>query len=208
MTRKKALSGFTIVELIIVVVVIGILAAITIVSYNGIQQRARDLNLKSEMNTLQEHVEIYRTRYGNYPITTNNPKANWRAADAQTDDNCTNGSSQDDWIPDVDATLPQSNPSLHTGVDTIKGCFIYVSDGVEYVISAWNMLPAPQTESFYRRVGFRQFQSESSTQFYTCNVNGIGGVSGGNYDISQDYYKHSYTISNITNCNETPPAGA
>lgn len=37
---KKA--GFTIVELLIVVVVIGILAAITIVAYNGIQQRARN----------------------------------------------------------------------------------------------------------------------------------------------------------------------
>jgi prepilin-type N-terminal cleavage/methylation domain-containing protein len=207
-TRKKASGGFTIVELIIVVVVIGILAAITIVSYNGIQQRARDLSLKKEMNTLQEHVEIYRTRHGNYPITTNNPKANWHAADAQTDDNCTNGSSQADWIPDVDAALPQSNPNTNTGVDAIKGCFIYVSDGVEYVISAWNMLPVPQTESFYRRVGFRQFQSESSTQFYTCNVNGIGGVSGGDYDISQDYYKHSYTISNITDCDETPPSGA
>ena len=34
-------SGFTIVELLIVIVVIGILAAITVVAYNGIQERAR-----------------------------------------------------------------------------------------------------------------------------------------------------------------------
>lgn len=161
--RKKASSGFTIVELIIVVVVIGILAAITIVSYNGIQQRARDVSLRNEMTRLRDHVEIYHSRHGNYPITTPNPKANWHAADAQTDDNCTNGSSQADWIPDVEASLPQSNPNTNTGVDDIKGCYIYVSDGTEYVISAWNMLSIPQTEAFYRRVGFRQFQSESST---------------------------------------------
>ena len=37
----KNKSGFTIVELLIVIVVIGILAAITIVAYNGIQERAR-----------------------------------------------------------------------------------------------------------------------------------------------------------------------
>lgn len=41
--------GFTIVELLIVIVVIGILAAITIVSYNGIQGRAKDVALRAEL---------------------------------------------------------------------------------------------------------------------------------------------------------------
>jgi prepilin-type N-terminal cleavage/methylation domain-containing protein len=38
---KQATRGFTIVELLIVIVIVGILAAITIVAYNGIQERAR-----------------------------------------------------------------------------------------------------------------------------------------------------------------------
>lgn len=38
---QKTRSGFTIVELLIVIVVIGILAAITIVAYNGVQNRAK-----------------------------------------------------------------------------------------------------------------------------------------------------------------------
>ncbi|MES2630783.1 MAG: prepilin-type N-terminal cleavage/methylation domain-containing protein [Patescibacteria group bacterium] len=41
MLRGRKQSGFTIVELLIVVVVIAILAAITITAYNGIQNRAR-----------------------------------------------------------------------------------------------------------------------------------------------------------------------
>lgn len=40
-------SGFTIVELLIVVVVIAILASITIVSYSGIRQRAEESSAKS-----------------------------------------------------------------------------------------------------------------------------------------------------------------
>ena len=38
---NKKLSGFTIVELLVVIVVIGILASISIVAYNGIQNKAR-----------------------------------------------------------------------------------------------------------------------------------------------------------------------
>jgi len=43
---KSQKSGFTIVELLIVIVVIAILAAISIVAYNGIQTRAQDTRLK------------------------------------------------------------------------------------------------------------------------------------------------------------------
>lgn len=39
--KKRLSAGFTIVELLIAIVVIGILAAITIVAYNGLQDRAK-----------------------------------------------------------------------------------------------------------------------------------------------------------------------
>jgi prepilin-type N-terminal cleavage/methylation domain-containing protein len=48
-SNKSLQQGFTIVELLIVVVVIAILAAITIVSYNGIQNRAHDSVVKSDL---------------------------------------------------------------------------------------------------------------------------------------------------------------
>lgn len=62
--------GFTIVELLIVIVIIGILAAITIVAYNGIQSRAR---AAAQVSVLSQASKTARTNYltnGSYPIAS------------------------------------------------------------------------------------------------------------------------------------------
>ena len=205
--QKKFEAGFTIVELLIAIVIIGILAAIVIVAYNGIQERARNSRRISDIKAVQKIIEVYSIQNGEYPKTSNDTPANWHSTDVQTDDNCANGSSQADWIPNVSQKLPQSDSNNSKGVDGLQGCYLYASNGVYYVLSAWNMVSTPQTDILYRRLGFREFQTSSSTQFYTCNANTVGGASGG-YDITQDYYKHSYTVSNMVGCDETPPSGA
>lgn len=63
----KSSRGFTIVELLIVVVVIAILAAITIVSYNGIQTRAKDASRSSSVETLKKGIELYNGENSTYP---------------------------------------------------------------------------------------------------------------------------------------------
>ncbi len=63
---KKATSGFTIVELLIVIVVIAVLASITIVAYNGIQQRAQDSQRKSDLAQITKALHIYNVDNGNY----------------------------------------------------------------------------------------------------------------------------------------------
>ena len=206
--KAHTTRGFTIVELLIALTIIAVLAAITIIAFNGIRQQARNATMRSDISSMQRVIETFKVENGAYPQTTTNPKANWRAADVYTDDDCTNGSSQADWIPGViGVKLPQSGINKPAGADGKVGCYLYVSDGKEYVLSAWNMLDNPQTTTLYRRLGFREFQTDTSTQFYTCNANNVGGATGG-YDATKDYYKHSYTASNITDCDETPPPGA
>ena len=51
-------QGFTIVELLIVIVVIAILAAISIVAYNGMQQRARDTQRKSDISAVVKALSM------------------------------------------------------------------------------------------------------------------------------------------------------
>ena len=65
--KSKKQTGFTIVELLIVIVVIAILAAITIVAYNGIQNRANNSARYSELKAWVKHFELYKAQYGSYP---------------------------------------------------------------------------------------------------------------------------------------------
>lgn len=60
-------DGFTIVELLVVIVVIGILAAITLVSYSGISRQAITASLKSDLVSSVRLLKIHQTDYGNYP---------------------------------------------------------------------------------------------------------------------------------------------
>ena len=68
-TMKKE-RGFTIVELLIVIVVIAILAAIVIVAYNGIQNRARDTNNKTDAISIAKVAEAVNADNGSYPTGT------------------------------------------------------------------------------------------------------------------------------------------
>lgn len=67
MWANQKLRGFTIVELLIVIVVIGVLAAISIVAYTGIQNRAHDSAVQSDLAAAAKALELYKTDKGTYP---------------------------------------------------------------------------------------------------------------------------------------------
>lgn len=78
LTNKDTLSStspaFTIVELLVVIVIIGILAAITIVSYTGITQKAIIVSLTSDLDNASKQIKLYQTSNNSFPtiLNTNN----------------------------------------------------------------------------------------------------------------------------------------
>ena len=60
-------QGFTIVELLIVIVVIAILAAITIVAYNGVQNRAKATSGQQLSSSIGKKAQLYKNLASQYP---------------------------------------------------------------------------------------------------------------------------------------------
>ena len=71
MAKTNHKTGFTIVELLIVIVVIAIIAAITVIAYNGIQNRAHASDAKAALNQAEKKLKLYEVTNGSYPLTGN-----------------------------------------------------------------------------------------------------------------------------------------
>lgn len=65
----EATSGFTIIELLTVIAIIGILMSIAVTVGRGIQERAKIARAKAEMAVLAAALEQYKAHYGDYPWT-------------------------------------------------------------------------------------------------------------------------------------------
>ena len=67
MVSLKKQKGFTLVELLIVIIIIGILATLVIVTFTGVQAKARDSKRQTDIGALDSHLEAFFAENGYYP---------------------------------------------------------------------------------------------------------------------------------------------
>jgi prepilin-type N-terminal cleavage/methylation domain-containing protein len=69
METMKKCTGYTMVEIIVVIVVIGVLAAITLVAYTGIRKRAIIASVQSDLNMASSQIKLYYAENSVYPTS-------------------------------------------------------------------------------------------------------------------------------------------
>jgi general secretion pathway protein G len=94
--KSKPLSvGFTLVELLVVITILGVLATIGLVSFASAQARGRDAQRKSDLKQIASSLELYYSDYGKYPNSdngkiqgcpsTSNTDCEWGVAGSKSD---------------------------------------------------------------------------------------------------------------------------
>lgn len=118
--------GFTIVELLIVIVVIAILAAITVVAYNGIQASARFGAYRSEIQTLNKAILMYHADNGFYPGTATG--SCWTNS----------GTGTGNFIASTPALAPTYIPKIPDVINFLGGqnyyAYCYTANGADYKV--------------------------------------------------------------------------
>lgn len=81
MASQKNTKGFTLVELIVVMVIIGILATLSIGNYVTIRAKARDAKRKHDLETIAKTLETWMNDHGEYPAegTSDGQCCNWNS---------------------------------------------------------------------------------------------------------------------------------
>ena len=74
----KKSSGFTLVELLIVIVIIGILASIGLSSFASAQAKSRDAKRKANLSQIASALELYYNDKGTYPADSSGGTGNFK----------------------------------------------------------------------------------------------------------------------------------
>jgi prepilin-type N-terminal cleavage/methylation domain-containing protein len=141
MKKNSTIKGFTLVELIVVISIVGILASIVFANFGGARAAARDDIRKANLKELQLAIQLYKAQNGVYPKAdpTCSPSGDsrWFGPGANTGPqfNSSNMTACANYIngiaPDMIASLPQDPKTQGGGLG-----YYYRSDGTNYKLIA------------------------------------------------------------------------
>ncbi len=144
-SKGRNRKGFTLIELMIVIAIIIILAAIAIPNYLKMTERARKASIESDLKSVATALESYSTDWGGYPVENDNK--NVYDTDSAIYQELTGGSSATVNTSSGTTTTGEKGPIQYiipnallgikkaVGTATGDSC-VYQSDGSDYTITA------------------------------------------------------------------------
>ncbi len=115
---KRLPSAFTLVEILVVVTIIGMLAAAGSVSYTAFTKNSRDARRKADLEQIRSAIELYRSNVGSYP----------------TNSELTVSCTPTDGIKDISGNTYMNKVPLDPKCP--KSSYAYQSDGKTYLLGA------------------------------------------------------------------------
>lgn len=118
--KKREHKGFTLIELMIVIGVIGLLSAIVIVNMNSARLKATDARIKIELSSIKRSAELYYNGAGAETYGGNANSCNAASSMFKQDSNINNLISSIQAIPGVNATCRSSNTHFAVSANLVS----------------------------------------------------------------------------------------
>lgn len=137
--NRRLLTGFTLVELLIVISVITLLSGTVLVLLQGQRLQARDMKRIADSDSLRKALELYYTEYGEYP-SQEAEGTDWCCLEAGVGESEECESFTED-MQDYISAMPRDTlyPRTHINGDTYTYCYYYKTrnNNQQYKVKVW-----------------------------------------------------------------------
>jgi len=159
--RRKNKNGFTLVELLIVIAIIGILSSVSMISLEQARAKARDARRLSDVAQARRAVELYFAEYGQYPNINCHDLAGFAGCNSIQYPNVGYSSWIRDLTDNMNIRLPDDPINMANGLDYNN--YTYTGTTHLYILTRADSLSSDFANYYYIL-----FRLESQDQIDTC----------------------------------------